>query len=277
MHEINANLSDIMGRQSVTLELSRKALVVSNANSRLTMEIVLVENRELVGKLLAVRSENSKEISGILEEIEGQCKSEKEKQLLSAVKGTRKPYADSSLRAIHLLVDEGKHDESEAVMVNETLPALTKHHAAWDDFVEFQRGQVDAAVKQAQADYVRAHRFAAWLILLALGIALAVALFAIYVTAREIALRIDAEQAVSKLNESLEEKVTQRTSELSEASKDVKLRVAALEAAANAIVITDSDGTILWVNHAFTSMTGYGKEEVLGKNHSVLQSGVQPS
>jgi PAS domain S-box-containing protein len=54
------------------------------------------------------------------------------------------------------------------------------------------------------------------------------------------------------------------------------LQSAALEAAANAIVITDSHGTIVWVNHAFTTMTGYGKEEVLGKNPRVLKSGDQP-
>src|ERR1700688_2277111 len=55
-----------------------------------------------------------------------------------------------------------------------------------------------------------------------------------------------------------------------------QLQSADLEAAANAIVITDSHGTIVWVNHAFTTMTGYGKEEVLGKNPRVLKSGDQP-
>ena len=54
------------------------------------------------------------------------------------------------------------------------------------------------------------------------------------------------------------------------------LQAAALEAAANAIVITDSHGTIIWVNHAFTTMTGYSKEEVLGKNPHMLKSGKQP-
>jgi diguanylate cyclase (GGDEF)-like protein/PAS domain S-box-containing protein len=53
------------------------------------------------------------------------------------------------------------------------------------------------------------------------------------------------------------------------------LQSAALEAAANAIVITDHEGTIVWVNRAFTTMTGYSKEEVLGKNPRVLKSGEQ--
>ena len=54
------------------------------------------------------------------------------------------------------------------------------------------------------------------------------------------------------------------------------LRSAALEAAANGIVITDRHGTILWANHAFTKMTGYSKEELLGKNPRLLKSGEQP-
>ena len=47
----------------------------------------------------------------------------------------------------------------------------------------------------------------------------------------------------------------------------------ALETAANAVVITDNKGIILWVNPAFTTLTGYPSEEVLGKNPRLLKSG----
>ena len=60
------------------------------------------------------------------------------------------------------------------------------------------------------------------------------------------------------------------------ADEQLKLQSAALEAAANGIVITDSHGSIMWVNGAFTTMTGYSKEEVLGKNPRLLNSGNQP-
>jgi len=56
----------------------------------------------------------------------------------------------------------------------------------------------------------------------------------------------------------------------------LKLQSAALEAAANAIVITNFDGTIVWVNRAFTVMTGYSEKEVLGKNPRLLKSEEQP-
>ena len=50
---------------------------------------------------------------------------------------------------------------------------------------------------------------------------------------------------------------------------------AALDAAANAIVITDPSGNILRVNAAFTALTGYSAQEVLGKNLRLLKSGKQ--
>ncbi len=60
-----------------------------------------------------------------------------------------------------------------------------------------------------------------------------------------------------------------------EAERELRLRNSALEAAADGIVITDSEGAIAWANQAFTEMTGYSLEEVRGQNPRVLRSGVQ--
>jgi len=48
----------------------------------------------------------------------------------------------------------------------------------------------------------------------------------------------------------------------------------ALESAANAMAITDREGIIQWVNPAFTRLTGYAREEAVGQNPRVLNSGV---
>lgn len=50
------------------------------------------------------------------------------------------------------------------------------------------------------------------------------------------------------------------------AEADLRLQSAALHAAGNAIVITDLNGSIEWVNPAFTALTGYSAEEAIGKN-----------
>ena len=52
------------------------------------------------------------------------------------------------------------------------------------------------------------------------------------------------------------------------------LSATALKTAANAILITDGSGSILWVNPAFTTLTGYALEEVSGKNPNLLKSGL---
>jgi len=277
MREIDDILRNIAVGQSDKLQLAREVLTLSNQNSHITMEIFLVQDRALTRMLLAERSENTKKISELMTKVASRCESENEKRRLHAVEETRKPYIDSYLRALHLLVDEGKHEAAVTVMVNEALPALFKYHAVLDEFVDFQKSQLDIADKQAEVDYAKACRLGALLIMLAVAVALVIAVFAIRLAAREISVRTDAQKEVSKQNEGLEEREIQRTSELSEATKHLNLRAAALEAAANAIVITDSHGAILWVNHAFTSMTGYGAEEVLGKNPRLLKSGAQPA
>ena len=52
-----------------------------------------------------------------------------------------------------------------------------------------------------------------------------------------------------------------------------RLQDAALLAAANAIIFTDRRGVILWANPAFTTLTGYALDEVVGANPRVLKSG----
>lgn len=53
----------------------------------------------------------------------------------------------------------------------------------------------------------------------------------------------------------------------------LRLGSAALEAAANAIVITDRDGVIVWANAAFSAFTGYSAKEAIGHRPSLTKSG----
>jgi two-component system, cell cycle sensor histidine kinase and response regulator CckA len=54
-----------------------------------------------------------------------------------------------------------------------------------------------------------------------------------------------------------------------------RLQATALEAAANPIIISGRDGTIVWVNKAFEQLSGYAREEVLGQSTRLLKSGRQ--
>ncbi|MBZ0104668.1 MAG: PAS domain S-box protein [Sulfuricella denitrificans] len=57
--------------------------------------------------------------------------------------------------------------------------------------------------------------------------------------------------------------------------QQLRLLGTALASAGNSIFITDRHGQIQWLNTAFTRLSGYKAEEVLGKTPSILKSGLQ--
>jgi diguanylate cyclase (GGDEF)-like protein/PAS domain S-box-containing protein len=70
--------------------------------------------------------------------------------------------------------------------------------------------------------------------------------------------------------------VARELNESRRADSKLRLQDAALNAVANSIVITDREGLILWANPAFSSMTGYTLDEVIGRRpKDLVRSGVQ--
>ena len=60
------------------------------------------------------------------------------------------------------------------------------------------------------------------------------------------------------------------------AEAEIRRLAAAVEQAAQSVVITDVTGTILYVNASFTACTGYAREEALGRTPALVKSGVHP-
>jgi hypothetical protein len=58
------------------------------------------------------------------------------------------------------------------------------------------------------------------------------------------------------------------------AEEQINRQAVALAAAASAIMITDRDGRITWVNPSFCSISGYTAEEAIGMKPSMLKSGL---
>jgi len=57
------------------------------------------------------------------------------------------------------------------------------------------------------------------------------------------------------------------------AEEQMRLQGTVLQAAANAVMVTDRNGIIEWVNPAFTMITGYTYREAIGKKTNILKSG----
>ncbi len=75
-------------------------------------------------------------------------------------------------------------------------------------------------------------------------------------------------------NARLYETVQRELKERKRAESQLMLQSTALESAANAIVITDRDAKILWVNQAFCELTGYSNAEAADQKTSILRSGL---
>jgi PAS domain S-box-containing protein len=58
-----------------------------------------------------------------------------------------------------------------------------------------------------------------------------------------------------------------------QADERLRLQAAALGAADNAVMITDREGKIAWVNQAFSRLTGWSEEQCGGKTPRILKSG----
>ena len=71
--------------------------------------------------------------------------------------------------------------------------------------------------------------------------------------------------------------ISRDITERKHADEILRLQSAAIQSAANAIVITDRTGVITFVNSAFTHITGYTPEDAVGKNPRILKSGEQTS
>src|SRR5690242_10137612 len=66
-----------------------------------------------------------------------------------------------------------------------------------------------------------------------------------------------------------------RQQQLHEAEDMLRKLLRAVEQSADLVLITDCEGAIEYVNPAFEVLTGYSREEVVGRNPSILKSGEQ--
>ncbi|RME51654.1 MAG: response regulator, partial [Caldilineae bacterium] len=93
---------------------------------------------------------------------------------------------------------------------------------------------------------------------------------------RQAGVAIENAMLFQRINEyaiTLEERVRARTEEIRRQQEQTE---AILAGAADAIFITAADGTIEYANPAFTALTGYLPEEVIGQNPRLLKSGQTP-
>jgi PAS domain S-box-containing protein len=92
----------------------------------------------------------------------------------------------------------------------------------------------------------------------------------------------DTEDALRRAQNNLELRVKERTKELAVARDDAKTALAELashQLALNEhaiVAVTDTKGTITYANDKFCKISKYDRDELIGQNHRILNSGYHP-
>src|SRR5437764_4883241 len=86
--------------------------------------------------------------------------------------------------------------------------------------------------------------------------------------------RVWFDGSVSPLSKDSVVWIARDSMERKQVEQQLRLQATAIQSVGNAIVVTDNQGVISWVNPAFTTLTGYSLEEVTGQRVSILKSGI---
>ncbi len=203
------------------LQMVHRAMRYSNENNAITTRLFLDKNAS-PEEVLARRDENSRRLTEIVEQLEAQSDSEKERQLLQAVKDTRAPYLASYRYALQILLQENNTAKAEAVMLGRVMPELYSYRLAWDDLASFEIEQIKIVNEQGEEIDRKTRRVAMMIVWLAALFAAGIGAFATSRIVADAKDRVRMQEELSNLNAMLERRVAQRTEELARAQDQLR-------------------------------------------------------
>ncbi len=182
----------------------------------------ILAEKSATPELLAHRSRNSQLILAIVSELEEQCDSNKERQLVLAVRQKRLAYVDSYQRSLKVLLDDKDESKARVIMFSQAVPALFAYRAVWSELASFELQSVEALAEQ-RTRYDRATRHIGMtLLVLAALLAAMIATFTTKAMARELRLRVRMHRKLTTLNADLEQRVARRTEELGRVERQLR-------------------------------------------------------
>ena len=275
--EMNGKVQTMVDQRWKKVELSREALSYSSLNSRITMQIFLLQDRKEIEPLLEQRARNTEKISALMKTIEAGLETDAEKNLVANIWTNRIPYVNSYKLALDLLLKEHKPEAGRQMMAGVVLTNLAAYHKAWEAFVNYQGEQMGQGADVVEARYVEARQELIELVTVASLLAVIMALFVIRKVIRETVSRRQVEQSLQEVYDVLEERVRERTEELTGAHKELQLREERFrqlsQSAPIGIFETDAAGRVLFLNPHLLVITGRPFAEVADAG---WQSAVHP-
>jgi PAS domain S-box-containing protein len=247
---IEAEMQRIVNDRWEKVQLSRTALHYSSLNHRITTHIFLASKRSEIDVLITERDKNTKTITELVSKLESIVDTDLERQHLQLIKEHRKPYLESYRQAVRALLDDTEDRDAREIIVRQTLLRLGDYHRAWNDFVQLEMDQMDTAVKSGASSYARAHKLAVFLVLLAVGVAIAIAIFVTHGMTKHIRHREMAEQALQDA--------------LSETQASEQRHGQLIDAMPQMTWTAEPDGSVDYYNQKWFDYTGMTYEEAHG-------------
>src|SRR5438270_8268373 len=215
--------------------MAEKALFHCERSLQLTIQI-WIGAFENVEPLLAKRADNSAEIAQLIQQLQDQAESEKEKELLEAA-SPRWSFSENFGELLRQIVDGQSSSEGLEETANVMLPLLVDH-ASWKAFVEFLRAEVKHAERSEDSSERMIGR------------------------TRDLVRQNQVLKSVVAERKRLHERLAQLAS--------------IIECSNDAIVVYTLGGTIVSWNAGAKALYGYSASEVLGRSRYMLAAPEQP-
>lgn len=293
---INAT-REVTGKLWLKTQTAQRALYLSSQNNRITMQIFLTADPDQLKSLLEERKQNTTAIGNLILGISDAAESNEEKNLILAINNRRAAYVQSYLDALDLALEKGKLDQGRKLMSEKVVPLLAAYHSSWNDYLLYQGNLMDKAGIRAEAHYLRVRREILSIFLVCFSTLIGIALFVTKtLTRKELAIR-EANRELEQIKLDLEHRVEERTAQLATANQSLRAEIAerihteielkttsdrmqvlwqAIEQSLCSVSITDTTGAIQYVNPKVLRVSGYSREELIGKNFRLLRSDVTP-
>jgi len=268
---LRSELESIRGTQWMDVELANEAIADSTRNSYLDNQLLLDEHPRDRQDLIRQGKEHGKRTLAVIDQLKTRIGSERESVLLAEVISSRNRYSQACQDlAFH---SSAQPSDAERKLTWKTCSSLaSQYELAWNEFTRFQSEELDHQLSSVNGRYSIVHGRITRLLVIAILLAVAIVSFILRRWHLEAKFRATAERSIYLLNEDLESKVRQRTTELEESNRNLndqirerkivedKLRSetaflqAQTEATVDGILVVDEAGRVILRNQRFNEI-----------------------
>jgi methyl-accepting chemotaxis protein len=154
---VNAALDVAVRTRYGTVDRAVQAMDLNAENARISLQLILLADlgqSDSSGSIVKEQAANTARMTALIDEIEPRLQSESEREAFRNVREHRAPYIEARGR-VKKLFEEGRREEAASALTNELSPKLGTYRHAWQGFVKFQEGLMNAAVEEGKLTYER--------------------------------------------------------------------------------------------------------------------------